>query len=284
MPPPGIRRAWGSLQLATQYLSYLQAINDEYVSLVYPLGSGKALGFSAQYLGTGAIPGTEVGGTPTGNFSSDYGVYALAYGQTLTDRLSLGLTAKLINAQISDVSANAYAVDFGGLYKYGDRFTLAATLTNLGTQLNFLSGGDSLPLEFHLAGACRLSPQWLATVEAVYPQAGPASFRIGGQWRPLEAVSLRVGYRTDNLQELSPLAGFSTGIGISVWGQELAYAWVPLGDLGDTQYISLVFKFGQSVSQGNLSPPPPPPPSPLPPRMSVPPPSLESGAPEAPRW
>lgn len=269
-----------SLQVATQYLSYLQTMNDEFVSAVYPLAIGKALGFSAQYLGTGQIPETEVGGASSGNFSSDYGVYALAYGQMLTDRLSLGFSAKLVNAQISDVSANAYAVDFGSLYKFDNHFTLAATLTNLGTKLSFINEGDSLPLEFHMAGAYQLNSQWLITMEGIYPQAGPASFRIGGQWRPLEAVSLRAGYRTDNLQQLSPLAGFSTGIGIHVWGQELAYAWVPLGALGDTQYISLVFKFGQNAGQGNLSPPPPPRPA----SPAVPPRSLETGAPEAPRW
>jgi hypothetical protein len=57
-------------------------------------------------------------------------------------------------------------------------------------------------------------------------------------------VSLRVGYRTDTLKGLSPLAGFSTGMGLHIWGQEFAYAWSPYGDLGDTQYFSLLIHFG----------------------------------------
>ena len=54
-----------------------------------------------------------------------------------------------------------------------------------------------------------------------------------------------MGYRTDTLKELSPLAGFSGGIGVNWWATELAYAWLPYGDLGNTHYISLLMKFGE---------------------------------------
>ena len=57
-------------------------------------------------------------------------------------------------------------------------------------------------------------------------------------------IALRVGYRTDTLKGLSDLAGFTTGIGVHVWGQELDYSWLPQGDLGNTQYISLILNFG----------------------------------------
>ena len=57
---------------------------------------------------------------------------------------------------------------------------------------------------------------------------------------------LRAGYRTDTIQGLSPLAGLTTGVGILAWGQELAYAWVPMGELGNTQYFSLVVRFGEA--------------------------------------
>jgi hypothetical protein len=45
---------------------------------------------------------------------------------------------------------------------------------------------------------------------------------------------------------LSPLAGFTTGIGLNIWGYELSYAWVPLGDLGNTNYFSFLYKFGET--------------------------------------
>src|ERR1019366_6357532 len=63
---------------------------------------------------------------------------------------------------------------------------------------------------------------------------------------PIPMVALRTGYRTDTTKGLSALAGYTLGLGLNVWGQEFAYAWVPMGDLGDTNYFSLVMRFGES--------------------------------------
>jgi len=245
-------------ELAGQHLSYLESINYEYLSAVHAFdkprdsNTTRGIGISAQYLGTGDIPKTDVqNGSPVdlGSFSSYYGAYNLSYGQTLTDKLAVGVTGKLISAKIDDVSANAYAADLGTLYKMNDKLNLAATVTNLGTKLKFISEGDSLPMSFHLAAAYQPSSHYLVTSEGVYEENGLASFRAGAQWRPLEAIALRAGYRTDTLKGLDALAGVSAGIGITAWGQELAYAWVPYGDLGNTQYFSLLVRFGEQEEE-----------------------------------
>ncbi|HVO33718.1 MAG TPA: hypothetical protein VMU17_07365, partial [Elusimicrobiota bacterium] len=70
-------------QVGTQYLSYVQSFNYGYASLAYPLQAGSTIGAAVQYLGTANIPGTEVGGVPTGSFSSSFGSYALAYGHAI---------------------------------------------------------------------------------------------------------------------------------------------------------------------------------------------------------
>jgi hypothetical protein len=237
--------------LATQYLSYLTAIQYEYLSYVHPLDHSRALGGSIQYLGSGSIAGTDESGMSTGDFSSHYAAYELAYGQRLTDKLSLGAGGKWVNAKISDVSANALAMDFGGYYQMDPRLTLAATLTNVGEKLQFLNEGDSLPLAVHLASVYRFPYLTLAT-EGVIPASGEFGFHFGLEWTPRSEIALRCGYRTDTLSGLSPLAGFTLGLGIKVWQQEFSYAWLPLGDLGNTQYFSLVFRFGHPESQRSL--------------------------------
>ena len=94
-------------------------------------------------------------------------------------------------------------------------------------------------------GAYQPVSSWNLALEGVYPRTGQASIRTGAEWTPVPAFSGRVGYRTDTLSGLSPLAGLTVGLGLHFWGQELSYAWVPLGDLGDSQYISLVMHFGE---------------------------------------
>jgi hypothetical protein len=238
-----------STQLAGQHVSYLESAQYEFASIVHPLSKGKSFGLSAQYLGSGDIAATNNAGEAIDDFSSHFGAYSLAYGQALTERLSMGLTAKWINAKISDVSANAYAVDLGTLYHPRNDLDLAVVLANAGTKLKFLSNGDSLPLGVRFGGAYRPLHRLTFSAEGVYAQSGPASGHFGTEWRPVDLLALRVGYRTDSLKELSALAGFSTGVGLNLWGQEFSYAWVPYGDLGDTQYFSLVLRFGGAEEQ-----------------------------------
>lgn len=231
-------------ELAGQHLSYLESIYYEYFSFTHPLGNGRGVGGSIQYLGTGDIPGTDITGNPTGDFSSHYAAYNFAYGQMLGTKLSLGLNGKIIHAKISDVTANAYAVDFGSQYQATSRLTLAAVLTNVGTKLKFIDQADSLPLAWHFGAAYKTPFKTDLMTEVVYRQNGLASFHVGGEWTPMQPLSMRLGYRTDTVKGLSPLAGLTLGIGIHAWGHEFSYAWLPLGDLGNTQYFSLVLRFG----------------------------------------
>ena len=248
--PAGLGRLSGT-EMSAQHLSYLESMNYEYLSVVHPFNkedseTHRGIGFSVQYLGSGDINRTDIdpvtgvpvnNGDPIGTFSSHYASYNLAYGQTLSEKLSVGVTGKVINAQIDDVSANAYAADLGALYKANDKTDLGASLVNIGTRLKFLSEGDSLPTAFKVGGAFRPTSSFLVSAEGVYEGNGLASFHTGTEWRPMEMISLRAGFRTDTLKGLSPLAGFSTGLGLHVWGQEFAYAWTPYGDLGDTQIL-----------------------------------------------
>lgn len=242
-----------STQIAGQHLSYLESIHYEYLSFGLPLprsagesGSPSALGGSIQYLGSGDITGTDGNGNPTGNFSSYFSAYNLSYGRLVTNKLSLGVTGKWINAKIADTSANAFAADVGSMYRANDKLTLAAVMTNMGSKLKFTSEGDPLPLAFHFGGAYKLDSRWKLSAEGVYPQTGLASAHFGVEWSPLEMIAIRTGYRTDTVKELGALAGFTTGLGLRVYGQEFSYAWVPLGDLGSTHYFSLVMRLGQA--------------------------------------
>jgi hypothetical protein len=246
-----------SPQFAGQHLAYLESVHYEYLSFGVPLtrssfcSSGdpcvkSALGGSMQYLGSGDIAGTDINGNPTGTFSSHYAAYNLSYGRLITNRLSLGITGKWINAAIDDVSANAFATDLGSMYRASDKLTLAAVLTNIGSKLTFINQADSLPLAFHLGGAYQPVDQWTLSFEGVYPQTGLASAHFGIEWQPLPAVAIRSGYHTDTVEELGGMAGLALGVGIHFYGQEFSYAWLPLGDLGDTHYISLVMHLGEA--------------------------------------
>ncbi len=206
--PAGLGMLTGN-EVAAQHLSYLESMHYEYMSFVHPLDKGvgsdihRGVGFSVQYLGSGDIAGTDNTGASIGNFSSSYASYNLSYGQTVTDKLAIGVTGKTIRASIDDVSAAAYAADVAGIYKVNEKTQFAASAVNMGTQLKFISEGDSLPMAFKFGGAYKPSSNYLVSAEGVYSN-GLASFHTGAEWRPLEAVSIRLGYKTDTLKGLSP--------------------------------------------------------------------------------
>lgn len=242
-----------STEAAAMHLSYLETLSYEYASFVHPLSPGHSLGVSAQYFSPGDVPSTDISGNSLGTFSGHFGAYSLAYGQTLNDKLSLGLTGKVIDAKISDVSGHAFALDAGTLYQATQQLRLAAVVANVGSKLKFIDQSDSLPTALRLGAAYNPVATLTLTGEGVYQFAGLASAHLGAEFTPIPYVSLRAGFRSDTTKNLSALAGFTTGLGLHVWGQEFDFAWVPYGDLGSTQYLSLVIRFnGSSDEKGTV--------------------------------
>lgn len=238
-------------ELATMHLSYLESMSYEFASVAFPLSQGQSVGAAIQYFRPGDFTVIDAAGRDAGRFSGHYGAYSLAYGRELGGGFSAGVTAKLIEAKIADVGAQSYAADIGALYRYSDRLRLAAVAANLGSKLAFFDQADSLPQAFRLGAAYQATAAVSLSVEGV-ARAGDPSARIGVEWKA-GLLALRAGYRSDVLRELSPMAGLTTGVGLEAWGQELEYAWVPVGALGSTQYFSLVFRFGQRRPQGEAS-------------------------------
>ncbi len=240
-----------SNQISGQHLSYLDSLNYEYASFGIPLATKYGgLGGAVQYLGAKDFQGTDHFGSTTNDFSAHYGAYTLAYGLPLTDRWGLGLAGKFIEAKLENVSGSAYAADIGMLYKIQPRWTGALTYTNLGSSLKFIDDGEPLPSAWHLGTAYTFSSHWLATIEGAFPTHQSASLHVGGQWQPIELIQLRAGYRTDTIKENSSIAAFSVGVGLHLWGQDLAYAWLPYDELGSSQYFSFLARFGSKNNGG----------------------------------
>ncbi len=243
-----------SLQLAGLHVNYLESINYEFLSYVHPLGSEQrsygGIGASVQYLTTGEIDEFDHFGAKRGSFSGRSASYNLSYGFPISKAWGIGATGKIISASIQGVSANATAADIGTIYQLMKTWNVAAAYANWGSSLRFLGDSERLPEAFHLATSFSVSHRSLFTIEEVFPKSDSASFRGGLQFEPIEFLRLRVGYRTDTVKQANGMTGFTAGAGFVLYGQELAYAWIPYGDLGDTHYFSLLINFGQTGNVG----------------------------------
>ncbi len=235
-----------SLEFTGMHLSYIKPLHYEHAGLVIPLGkdpeSDAGFGASVQYLGSGDLDARDENGNSVGSFTTAFAAYSLAYGQKIRENLSFGTTAKLITEKISDASASAYAADLGLLYKPDTRLSLGAVLANVGSNIKFVNESDPLPLAGRLGATYQVDPSFDISAEGVYRKTGLASGSLGLEWRYGEVLSFRGGYNTSHIKELGAMAGITAGMGLFLWGQEFSYAWVPVGDLGQTHYFSLVFR------------------------------------------
>lgn len=251
--PAGLGRL-AAPQLAGTHQPYLETVHYEHVGYVQPLGrpgraagrSRRGLGLSVQYLGSGELDRRDESGRPTGHFSSYFAACSLAYGQGWRDRWFFGGAAKVITAKIADASARTVAADMGVLYKPMDRLTVGIVAANLGPDLQFVNEGDPLPSAVRGGGSYVLAPDWNMAVEGVYRRAGLASGAMGMEYRYGDHVAVRGGYNTSHTKKLSAMSGFTAGFGLFFFGQELAYAWIPFGDLGSSHYLSAVLRFGRA--------------------------------------
>jgi len=233
-------------EISGMHLSYLASINYEHLSAAIPWHEGdvgRGFGASIQSLGSGSMDQRDDTGTKIGSFSSSFASYSLGYGQTISEESSVGIMVKAIREKISDVSASAYAADFGWLYLPRADLTLGVAASNIGTALKLVDQSDPLPVQARVGAAWRPSTDFQLSDDVIYRRHGPLANAFGVEWSNSTYFALRAGYNTSHTKELSVASGFSAGAAIRYWGQEFAYAWVPFGDLGNTHYFSLLIRF-----------------------------------------
>ena len=233
-------------EVSAMHLSYLDSISYDHLGVAVPVMFGDektGFGVAMQSLGSGQIERRLIDGTASGSFSTKSSAYTFGVGQALGSELALGGSLKEITEKIDSASGSAFAADLGALYYPTKRWSLGATLQNIGSRLKLVSQANPLPLQGHLGVAWRAGTDWMISTEAVYRRDGPGSGHFGVEWSPATAYVIRTGYQTSHTKELGFVSGLTAGLALRFWGQEIAYAWVPFGELGNTHYFSLELRW-----------------------------------------
>lgn len=239
-----------------RYLSFAHAwhVQDTAVSQAAFLRRPYAV--SLTYFSAGELEGRDALANPTGNFTARDLALGVSRGVELGP-LSAGATVKLVSHRIKSSGATAFAADLGLLYRSG-RYSLGAALLNFGTSVKFEDESFPLPLKLKLGAAAKLTPKLLAAADLEFPNYGQAALRLGGEYRGLEGIALRLGWRTsataqrdailgrnfgDTAGGVDAMYGFFAGVGFEYAGFALDYALLPYGDLGSAHRFSLGVKF-----------------------------------------
>ena len=263
------------------HTEWLAQTNLDYAVLVLPLGDFGTLGFSYTSL---SMPDMKVRTVdqPEGTgeyFSAGDLAVGLSYARTLSDRFSVGFTAKYIQESIWHMSSSAFAVDAGTSFKT-DLFggmVIGASISNFGTSMK-LQGIDtrtfssvapsqlgtndqipysidlnswSLPLLFRIGVSTNAiktdNYRWTVAVDALHPNDNYESLNVGTEFSYKEFIFLRGGYQSLFLKDGE--GGLSLGIGLSskmLFSSDIVkfdYAYRDFGRLKSINVFSVGVKF-----------------------------------------
>jgi hypothetical protein len=178
-------------------------------------------------------------------FSASDLAAGLSYARPLTDRFSVGFTAKFIQQSIWHETASAFAVDAGTTFRT-DLFggmVIGASLSNFGTPMT-LSGSDTrqflrldptkqgssnqipadiemdswdLPLRFQIGFSTNVlendTYRWTVAFDAIHPNDNYESINVGTEFALRDFIYLRGGFQSLFLTQSE--GGLSLGIGVS---------------------------------------------------------------------
>ncbi|MBI3550744.1 MAG: PorV/PorQ family protein [Elusimicrobia bacterium] len=251
--PAGLARlqAAGTSDVALNYNMLLAGANATAISYAKPIRERGVLGVGLTYFSAGSIQGYDALQNQTGTFAP-YDLAVTGAFATKFQSVGVGAGLKLIRSVIDSASGMSAAVDAGvqipRVADIGDGpVDFGASLLNLGPPMKIGGESDPLPMRFAGGFAWHLTPEVQTILEGHMPVdqnpyaalAGEVFLRITDKARG----ALRLGYNTGRLEGIEGLTGLTAGFGLDVHSFRIDYAWVPFGDLGTTNRISLGFKF-----------------------------------------
>jgi hypothetical protein len=260
----------------TEYVAGIRIMSLAYGQTVDRLGGTLALSVLSLSSGDMKVTTTdEIDGVANGeSFSwSDLAV-GISYARSLTDRFSIGGTAKYIREGIGSIRAIGYdgaahgvAFDFGTLYYTGYRslrFGVAAT--NFGPSLTF--GGDytdnyyvgshpveetkaygdyDLPLMFQAGIAydpvMTASQTMTLAMDFSHPNDGPERLHLGAEYVIRQVLAIRAG-KVINWEGRGPFVGVGLNVLRGLGGKmQLDYAYSGMEALEPVHQLSIGYSW-----------------------------------------
>jgi hypothetical protein len=277
--PAGLARL-SSNQLALIHCKWIADLNHDYLGTAFSLGNLGVIGVSLNALTMDDI----IVRTPelpdgTGERAGSYDLaLGLSFARALTDRLSLGGSAKYVTSRLWHMSSSTIAFDCGVLFSdIFDFFQLGAAISNVGGKMHYKgrdtfvyhdiiqneygnnekidadlkTGSFNLPVTFRAGISTVLNKHshlpLLLAVEFYEPADNVRSINVGGEWGFYDKVFLRGGYNSifedDTERGLTLGGGLKVGLPRSTLKVILDYSYEDFGLFQNTQKLAMAISF-----------------------------------------
>lgn len=268
-------------EILVSHTDWIAETNYDFAGLIIPLGNLGNIGLSFTSLTMDDIKVRTIEKPDgTGEFynASDLAI-GLSYARKITERFSIGFTAKYIKQSIWHMSASTVAIDAGTKFRT-DLFggmVIGASISNFGPSMQ-LEGRDTryfirvdesklgsneniptnieldsfeLPLLFQLGISTYIlnldDYSILLAIDAMHPNNNKESMNIGTEIKLMQFFYLRGGYKDLFLEDSE--GGLSLGIGVNsemLFSDSIAkfdYAYRDFGRLKDVHTFSVSITF-----------------------------------------
>ena len=244
--PAGIAKSAYNSDLMFSHMDYFAGMDLEYVAAITDLGTFGTLGFSVKSLVVGDIAVTTVE-QPDGTgeiLNPNFITLGVHYSKILSDRVSVGITSKLIKESFLNVGATGIGFDVGvqynGLAEF-ENLSIGIVLKDFGPSMTYGGSGllkivrvDDIFRDVRIEAQPAELPTTLEIGTSYNYSLGEASslnisgvfqsnnfaddeFRIGAEWSMNDFIYLRGGLPLVSEDDDNPyIFGPSFGAGISM--------------------------------------------------------------------
>lgn len=255
--PAGLMRTPGLKNGFASHTEWAAGIDIDHAAFQWRTQSF-GFGVSAGMLRSGEIPRTtETHAEGTGEtFSADQYVLGFSVARAMTDRFSIGGTAKFFQENLDEWYTRAVLFDLGILYLVGvGDLRVGFAVRNFGADLKpsgdppALGNGSTLaqfqeypaPTEgsFGLAYTYRADEQvsFLQTADFYHPSDARENFRFGNEIALMNKLFLRFGYETSRDE-----GGIGAGFGLQLKRKQkllrIDYGYRDMGAFGGMHFVS----------------------------------------------
>jgi len=236
------------LQETFGHNSWIDGINAEHAAFALRKNPSYVIGAGIGALSVGDIERSNNYGYTEGYYSANDLALIFSYARRLKPRLAAGANFKIIRERIESDSAQAFAIDAGGIYEMSENLKLGLTLKNLGTGLTLSKTPGPLPMALRGGAALQFSKNLLLTSDISMPFDDSLSLHFGGEYLYPKTVkgarlALRAGLKTAAMSYLGATSAITLGFGVEAGAVGVDYALSPYGDLGMSHRLGLKIKF-----------------------------------------
>ena len=231
-------------QLTLNHNSYLAGTFQE--TLVYGFSAGNWGGMAAavNYINWGSLDLRDNNGVAQGTYNDTDTGLVFGWGKEWAKGLSAGVALQGVQQKVVNNLYNSLSARLGILWALDTRFLLGASYSNLGTGV----AGDNLAQSFQAGGSWRLplgkSNELLWALAGDWEPLGISRLQCGMEGGWARTVMVRAGYQLPlDGQIAGGSTAFSLGAGLKLDNFSLDYAYIPFGDFGVSNRISLGYVF-----------------------------------------